>query len=98
MRYMVICVRRSVQLTETLASSRIHPGFLPPTSGLALRLLVHFVADIHQPLHLTSRERGGNGDPVIFERRRTSLHGLWDGLLVTKLVREQHNYTRPLPS
>lgn len=40
-----------------------------PSDGLALRLLVHFVADVHQPLHLTSRERGGNGDAVIFEGR-----------------------------
>lgn len=71
---------------------------LDDDSGLALRLLVHFVGDVHQPLHLTSRERGGNGDPVIFEGRRTNLHSVWDGLLVGKKVREMRNYTVALPS
>lgn len=33
------------------------------------------IGDVHQPLHLTGRERGGNGDPVIFEGRHMSLHG-----------------------
>lgn len=27
---------------------------------IALRFLVHFVGDMHQPLHLTGRMRGGN--------------------------------------
>lgn len=27
-----------------------------------------------------------------------SLHGLWDGGLITKAIREQSNYTAPLPS
>lgn len=69
-----------------------------PADGLAIRLLTHFVADAHQPLHLTDRERGGNGDYVLWERRKMSLHALWDGGLITKIVREQRNYTRPLPS
>ena len=27
----------------------------------AIKFLIHFVGDLHQPLHLTSRDRGGNG-------------------------------------
>ncbi|SGY76043.1 BQ5605_C005g03463 [Microbotryum silenes-dioicae] len=64
----------------------------------ALKFLVHFVGDVHQPLHLTDRDRGGNSDNVIFEGRRMNLHSLWDGALITKAVREQHNYTQPLPA
>ena len=30
-------------------------------SDIPLRFLVHFVGDMHQPLHLTGRDRGGNG-------------------------------------
>ena len=52
----------------------------------------------HQPLHLILRERGGNGDPVMFEGRRMSLHGLWDSQLIAKTLRTQTNYTGPLPS
>lgn len=69
-----------------------------PTDSESLRFLVHFVGDVHQPLHLTSRERGGNGDPVLFEGRHMSLHGLWDTGLISKSLREQTNYTRPLPA
>lgn len=69
----------------------------PPFSWESLRFLVHFLGDIHQPLHLTSRERGGNGDPVLWEGRRTNLHSLWDGLLIARALREQSNYTAPLP-
>lgn len=33
------------------------------------------IGDVHQPLHLTSRERGGNGDQIVFEGRHMSMHG-----------------------
>ncbi|KPV72559.1 uncharacterized protein RHOBADRAFT_55661 [Rhodotorula graminis WP1] len=69
-----------------------------PHDWESLRFLVHFLGDIHQPLHLTSRERGGNGDPVLWEGRRTNLHSLWDGLLIARALREHSNYTSPLPS
>jgi hypothetical protein len=67
-------------------------------SGISLRFLVHFLGDVHQPLHLTNRERGGNGDPVRFEGRLMNLHSLWDTALTTKAIREQSNYSTPLPS
>ena len=38
----------------------------------ALKFLIHFVGDLHQPLHLTGRDRGGNSDKVLFDRRHTS--------------------------
>ncbi|SCV69378.1 BQ2448_2398 [Microbotryum intermedium] len=69
-----------------------------PLDVVSLKFLVHFVGDVHQPLHLTDRDRGGNSDIVIFEGRRMNLHSLWDGALITKAVREQKNYTQPLPA
>ena len=38
----------------------------------ALKFLIHFVGDMHQPLHLTGRDRGANGVKVVFGRRHTS--------------------------
>lgn len=38
----------------------------------ALKFLVHFVGDLHQPLHLTGRDRGGNSVKVRFDGRITS--------------------------
>ena len=45
----------------------------------ALRYLIHFVADLHQPLHVANRDdRGGNDVPVVFRGRTTNLHAVWD--------------------
>lgn len=49
----------------------------------ALRFFVHFLQDLHQPVHVGDRgDRGGNDLQVRFFERGTNLHRLWDeGLL-----------------
>ena len=42
------------------------------TASEALKFLVHFLGDMHQPLHLTGRDRGGNSAKVIWDGRHTS--------------------------
>jgi len=48
----------------------------------ALKFLVHFVGDIHQPLHCAERnkDKGGNARLVFFLDRpqATNLHSVWD--------------------
>jgi len=45
----------------------------------ALRFLVHFIADIHQPLHVgRAEDRGGNSIDVFFNGKQTNLHAFWD--------------------
>jgi hypothetical protein len=57
----------------------------------ALRFLIHFVGDVHQPLHaITNNDEGGNCVPVTFfdvqpqlrnpqaESYAPNLHGVWD--------------------
>lgn len=39
---------------------------------VALKFLIHFVGDMHMPLHLTGRDKGGNGIKVSFDSRVTS--------------------------
>jgi hypothetical protein len=52
----------------------------------ALRFLVHFVGDLHQPLHAADRrDKGGNGLIVFLKNRRTNLHRVWDEDLVEAL-------------
>ncbi|KAH0834706.1 phospholipase C/P1 nuclease domain-containing protein [Lanmaoa asiatica] len=64
----------------------------------ALRFLIHFIGDMHMPLHLTGRNRGGNGDKVAFDGRTTNLHTVWDSLLISERLRTlSRNYTNPLP-
>ncbi|KAJ7162185.1 phospholipase C/P1 nuclease [Mycena filopes] len=64
----------------------------------ALKFLVHLLGDMHMPLHLTGRDRGGNSIPVFFGARKTNLHSLWDGLLIAKALRSvPPQYSQPLP-
>ena len=65
--------------------------FAPASAALdkarQLRLLAHFVGDIHQPLHAATYfsdqfpagDRGGNSWPVAGFPWTTELHALWDG-------------------
>lgn len=48
-----------------------------------LRLLIHFVGDIHQPMHTARAEDlGGNRIRVMWFRDSTNLHRLWDEQLI----------------
>ena len=52
----------------------------------ALRFLIHFVADLHQPLHAADHhDKGGNAELVRWRGKRTSLHQIWDLDVVTAL-------------
>lgn len=44
-----------------------------------LKLLVHFIGDLHQPLHIGRKEdKGGNSIQVQWFGRGTNLHRVWD--------------------
>lgn len=47
--------------------------------ALALKMVVHFLGDIHQPMHLGhATDRGGNSYFVNFFSKPTNLHSVWD--------------------
>ena len=54
----------------------------------ALKFIVHFIGDVHQPLHAIGDDRGGNGVPVAFFGNtqcggyKCNLHGVWDVTLI----------------
>lgn len=51
--------------------------------GDQLRMLIHIVADLHQPLHVGQPgDRGGNDVSVEFFNRKTNLHAVWDYHLI----------------
>ena len=55
----------------------------------ALLFLVHFVGDMHQPLHCSDdSDHGGNDVTVEFGRSRMNLHHLWDTALLERLPPE----------
>ncbi len=58
---------------------------------MAMRLLVHFLGDIHQPMHTARREDlGGNKVNVTWFGQRSNLHRVWDEELID---RQQLSYT-----
>jgi hypothetical protein len=55
----------------------------------ALRFLIHFVADVHQPLHAEDNDdRGGNQVDVRIGRERANLHKVWDTDVVKPLTQD----------
>ncbi|HEX3754078.1 MAG TPA: S1/P1 nuclease [Rhizomicrobium sp.] len=53
----------------------------------ALKFLIHFVGDVHQPLHtIDNHDNGGNGIAVRIAGTsgRTNMHRVWDTLLVER--------------
>jgi hypothetical protein len=58
---------------------------------LALRFIVHLVADLHQPLHVGKCcDKGGNDVKVTWFGKPTNLHAVWDTALVDE---EQYSFT-----
>ena len=58
----------------------------------ALRYLIHFVGDLHQPLHTTSNnDQGGNCTPIQFfdEAKIANLHSVWDGMVFNRDIAEK---------
>lgn len=78
------CVVDQIESNITLLKSRFAFGF---QKRRALKFLVHFVGDLHQPLHCADdHDRGGNDKwlryrPGLGERFVwVNLHSFWDGL------------------
>lgn len=66
-------------LRENLKSGKLSPK----EERDQLRMLIHLVADLHQPLHVGQPgDRGGNDVAVTFFNRSTNLHAVWDYHLI----------------
>lgn len=63
------------------------PNAAKPQKTEALKFIVHFVGDVHQPMHVSHKEdKGGNTIQVRYDGKGTNLHALWD----TKLLETEH--------
>ncbi|KAH7087733.1 phospholipase C/P1 nuclease domain-containing protein [Paraphoma chrysanthemicola] len=52
----------------------------------ALKWIIHFVGDIHQPLHVENIAVGGNLINVTFNGAKTNLHAIWDTAIPQKAI------------
>lgn len=65
--------------------------------AVALKFLVHLVADIHQPLHVgNGTDRGGNDLDVTWFGRNTNLHRVWDSQLIESQQMSYQEWARML--
>ena len=74
------------RMTALLQEHKVEPlaGSLDAT---ALAFLIHFVADVHMPLHVgKNRDLGGNKITVLFFGDRYNLHSVWD----TQIIEQEH--------
>jgi hypothetical protein len=61
------------------------PSTSAPARAEALRFLVHFIGDLHQPLHTADNsDRGGTKRIVWLGADSTDLHKVWDGQLLER--------------
>jgi hypothetical protein len=59
----------------------------------ALKFLVHFIGDIHQPLHTgRPQDLGGNQIPLNWFGRNDNLHSVWDGGIIRARLEGQLIY------
>jgi len=62
------------------------PATPPEKLHEALLFLVHFVGDLHQPLHSSNNhDHGGNEVRIVFHGRSGNLHSLWDSGLLDRM-------------
>jgi hypothetical protein len=79
------CVVAKIEQFERLLANRQ----APERQRLeALKYVVHFVADVHQPLHASNNnDRGGNDVAVTFLGHQTNLHAVWDSSIIAPAVK-----------
>ncbi len=62
----------------------------------ALKFVVHFMGDIHQPLHVgRPDDKGGNLVKVTYKGKTINLHALWDSGFVEELVMDLDSNVAP---
>jgi hypothetical protein len=94
--------RHQISIPSTKPKAKLKHKVTPPQTSLllnttnpfrtrneALKFILHFIGDIHQPLHTEDLARGGNDIPVVFDghkTQRTNLHSVWDSSIARKLI------------
>tara|TARA_B100000886_G_scaffold309413_1_gene243571 strand:- start:777 stop:1553 length:777 start_codon:yes stop_codon:yes gene_type:complete len=72
----VKAIKTSIEILKSKSSTNNEKQFF-------LKLLVHFVGDLHQPLHLGKKEdRGGNDIDILWFGKKSNLHRLWDSDII----------------
>lgn len=70
------------QMEALMEKNRVEP-LAGSVEATALAFLIHFIGDIHQPMHVgKNRDLGGNKIEVLFFSERYNLHSVWDTWMI----------------
>ena len=70
------------QFQKLMDKNKVEPlaGSIKAT---ALAFLIHFIGDVHQPMHVgKNQDLGGNKISVLYFSEKTNLHSVWDSGLI----------------
>jgi hypothetical protein len=74
--------------TEQFLAVLKDPNAGKDTKAPALKFVIHFVGDMHQPLNVADNgDKGGTTRQVIFEGHPDNLHWVWDTGLIQHITR-----------
>ena len=72
----VKAIKKSIEILKSKSTTKNEKQFY-------LKLLVHLIGDLHQPLHLGKKEdRGGNDIGILWFGKKSNLHRLWDSDII----------------
>ena len=73
------------------------PAITPDQRREDLMFLIHFIGDMHQPLHCAdNKDKGGNDVKVEFFGKPTNLHSVWDSGLLDRMGTQERLFGRLL--
>jgi len=87
----VLAIQKCIEIVGDPRSSEADKEFY-------LKMLVHFVGDLHQPMHAGREEnRGGNDIQIQWFGKGSNLHRLWDSDLIDKFGMSYTELANNLP-
>lgn len=73
----------AIEAIERMVVALKSDTLTPERQEFCLKVLIHLVGDLHQPLHVgTGKDKGGNEFQVQWFKKGTNLHRVWDESLV----------------
>lgn len=83
----IVTIERLIEELKSKNFTDYHEAF-------ALKMLVHLIGDIHQPLHVGNGEdRGGNDVKLEYFYRSSNLHRVWDSGIIDEQKFSYTEYT-----
>lgn len=73
---LIFAINKAVEVLKNPKSTKEEKAF-------NLKMLIHFIGDLHQPLHCgRGADKGGNDIKVKWFRKNTNLHRVWDSDII----------------